>query len=581
MTRPAVADSAGALRYGDFISRMTTGPLGLWMLVGVVGLLVLPPVGFLFKTALEVVPTGEPTSVGLGNFATVLELSGVELWRVTIVYAAGSSAVAIVLGVSSAWLVARTNAPFRQAAFVGAFLSMAAPVIIKAIGWILLLGPNNGLINVWLRELFGLDGIPIQLYTLGGMIAVEGMIWMPIVFLLTLPPLSSMDPALEEAAAASGARFWQRIRLVTFPLAKPSVIAVLLLTFIRSLESFEVPLLIGVPGNLHTFTTAIYETIHRGFLPRYGEASAYASLLIALVIIPLIFYYRFTRESEKFATVTGKGFRPSRVDLGKWRYPCGLFLLLIPIALAAPLIILLWASFLPIYETPAISDFARFSLANYAEVWSRADTLTGLWNSALIATFSATAVASLTFFLAWIVVRRREQVRWAIDFIGSMPLVLPSIVLGIAILIQFLNMPFIPIYGTIWILVFAFLVKYIPYGMRFCYSGILAVHRELEECARTSGARMGRVLISIVLPLTLPAVIGIWLYVFLHAIRDLSLAILLSGPDNQVVSVVILDLWENGEVPQLGALSVVLAIAVTAFGILFMRFSQRYDAGAA
>jgi iron(III) transport system permease protein len=435
-----------------------------------------------------------------------------------------------VLGVAAAWLVARTDAPFRQAAFIGAFLSMAAPVIIKAIGWILLLGPNNGLINVWLRGAFGLDGTPIQLYTLGGMILVEGLIWMPIVFLLTMPPLAAMDPSLEEAAAMSGARFWQRIRLITLPLARPSMLAVLLLTFIRSLESFEVPLLIGMPGNLHTFTTVIYETIHRGVLPRYGEASAYAVLLIVVVALPLVLYYRFTRTGEKFATVTGKGFRPSRIELGRWRWPCGIFLLTIPLALAAPLLILLWASFLPLYTLPSLADFARMSLANYSEILSRSDILSGLWTSIWVATFSSTAVAALAFILAWNVVRRSERARWALDFIGSLPLVLPSIVLGIAILIQFLYMPFIPIYGTIWILVFAFLVKYLPYGMRFCHAGILAVHRELEECARTSGARTLKVLTAIVLPLALPAVIGIWLYVFLHTVRDLSLAILLTGP---------------------------------------------------
>jgi iron(III) transport system permease protein len=547
----------------------------MWLLIAVTATLVLPPIFLLVQTAFEVRRTGAEPVIGFANFAAIFDISGWELWRVTVLYAAGSSAVAIVLGVAAAWLVARTDAPFRQAAFIGAFLSMAAPVIIKAIGWILLLGPNNGLINVWLRGAFGLEDTPIQLYTLGGMILVEGLIWTPIVFLLTLPPLAAMDPSLDDAAAMSGARFWQRIRLITLPLARPSMLAVLLLTFIRSLESFEVPLLIGIPGNLHTFTTVIYETIHRGVLPRYGEASAYAVLLIVIVALPLVLYYRFTRTGEKFATVTGKGFRPSRIELGRWRWPCGIFLLTIPLALAAPLLILLWASFLPFYTLPSLADFARMSLGNYGEILNRSDILGGLWNSIWVATFSSTAVAALAFVLAWNVVRRRERERWALDFIGSLPLILPSIVLGIAILIEFLYMPFIPIYGTIWILVFAFLVKYLPYGMRFCHAGILAVHRELEECARTSGARTLKVLTAIVLPLALPAVVGIWLYVFLHTVRDLSLAILLTGPENQVVSIVILELWENGEVPQLGALSVVLAVIVTVFGLLFMRFSQR------
>lgn len=553
------------------------GAIGVWIVLAVMAALVFPPLYYLFETSLTVVKTGVPPTRGLGNFSTVIGLGGWDLWRTTLLYAAGSSVVAIMLGVTSAWMVARTNAPFRQAAFVGAFLSLAAPVIIKGIGWILLLGPNSGVINVWLKALFDLTDPPIELYTLGGMIFIEGVLWTPVVFLLTLAPLSAMDPALEEAASMSGAPLRQTLWRVTLPLAWPSILAVLLLTFIRSLESFEVPLLIGIPGGMQTFTTVIYQSIHTGFIPKYGEASAYAALLILAVAIPLIFYYRATRETRRYATVTGKGFRPQRIDLGAWKWPCGIWLLLIPLSLAAPLLIMLWASFLPLYTVPALADFSRMSWANYASVLARPDTMSGFWNSTMVATASATVVALLTFIAAWLVVRRQEAIRWLIDLIVSLPLVFPGIVLGIAILIQFLNLRWIPIYGTLWILVFAFLVRYMPYGMRFCYAGILSIHRELEESARVSGAGTLKVLWAIVLPLTMPAVVAVWLYVFLHTIRDLSIAILLSGPQNQVVSVVILDLWDNGEVPELAALSVLLALVVTILGIVFMRLSRRHQ----
>jgi len=160
---------------------------------------------------------------------------------------------------------------------------------------------------------------------------------------------------------------------------------------------------------------------------------------------------------------------------------------------------------------------------------------------------------------------------------ASLPLVLPGIVLGIAILIEFLHVRFIPIYGTVWILVFAFLIKYMPYGMRFCYAGMLSVHKELEECARTSGARTITVLWRIVLPLTLPAVAAIWIYVFLHTVRDLGTAVMLAGPQNQIIAIVILELWENGEVTELGALSILLAIVVTILGWFFMKLTQRFS----
>ena len=566
--------TSGTWRASRLLDRLRSGETAIWLLLVVAVVVVLPPFWFLLRASF-IVGSGPQAPIGIDNFVSVLAHSGSELWITSICYALGSSVVAIVLGVSTAWLVARTDAPFRRTAMATAFLSLAVPVIIKSIGWIMLLGPNSGLVNVLLRSVVGGSEGPIQLYSLGGMIFVEGMLWMPIVFLLTVPVLSSMDPSLEEAAATSGAGLQETLRRVTLPLMWPSIVAVFLLALIRSLESFEVPLLIGAPGNLHTLTTAIYDSMHSGFLPKYGEASAFAVLLLIIVAGPLVYYYRTTRQVDRFATITGKGFRPRRFSLGAWRWPLGLWLLIIPLSLAAPVLIMLWASFLPVYKPPALADVATFSLANYHSVWARSDTMVAFSNSALIGLWSATLVVALTFIAAWLIVRYRGAARWALDFVISVPLVFPGIVLGITVLIQFLHLPWIPIYGTMWILVFAFLIRFMPYGMRFCHAGILAVHRELEECGRMSGASVPTVIRRIVLPLALPSIAAAWLYVFLHSIRDLSLAILLAAPGSQVIAVVILDLWNNGEVPELAALAVVLAVAVTALGVLLMWLSRR------
>ena len=556
------------------IDRLRSGETAILVLLAVAIAVVLPPFLFLVRASLAV-GSADAERYGFDNFLAVIAQSGAELWVTTVVYALGSSVLAIALGVSSAWLVARTDVPFRRTALVAALLSLAVPVIIKSIGWIMLLGPNSGLVNVVLRSFLGGDEGPIQLYSLGGMVFVEGMLWTPVVFLLALPVLSAMDPSLEEAATTAGGSARQTFQRVTLPLMRPSVAAVFLLALIRSLESFEVPLLIGAPGNLQTLTTAIYQTIHTGFLPKYGEASAYAVFLLLIVAAPLAYYHRLTRQADRFATITGKGFRPRRFQLGTWRVPLGLYLLTIPVSLVAPLLILLWASFLPVYKPPELADFAQLSLANYASVWGRADTLSGLGNSALVGFWSATIVIALTFTAAWLIVRYRGPARAALDFVISVPLVFPGIVLGITVLIEFLRLPMIPIYGTIWILVFAFLIRFMPYGMRFCHAGILAIHRELEECGRICGASTLTVLWRIVLPLALPSVVAAWLYVFLHTIRDLSIAILLSGPGRQVIAVVILDLWNNGEVPELAALAVTMAAAVTALGVLLIWLGRR------
>ncbi|HTK13218.1 MAG TPA: iron ABC transporter permease [Xanthobacteraceae bacterium] len=544
---------------------------GLWLIIVAIALLVLPPFVYLVSSSLSV--PGSQSRFALDNYRSILDIGGAAVWTVSLAFAAGSTLVAAVLGFSVAWLVARTDVPFRQTAYVSAFLSLGVPLIVKGIGWILLLGPNNGLINQWLRAL-GAGDAAIRLYTLGGMISVEGLLWTPVAFLLLLPPLAGINPALEEAAAMAGATRWQTFRRVTFPLARPSVLAILLLSFIRALESFEVPLLIGIPGDIETVTTALYQRIHSGFLPQYGEASAYAVLLIAAVALPLFLYYRATRESSRFATLTGKGFQTRRIALGRWRVPCALWVLLVPLSLAAPLIIMIWASFLPLYTNPSRDDFSRLTLDNYAGLWRQPETWSGLTNSLIVAGVSATLVAVATLIFSWLVLRRKEPVRWTIDILVSLPLVFPGLVLGIAILVEFLRLPFIPIYGTVWIFVVAFVIKFMPYGMRFNYSGVLAIARELEESGQMSGASTVTVLRRIVLPLAMPAVWATWVYVFIYAIRDLSTAVLLSGPRSALVSVVILELWNNGEVPQLAALSVFLAIIVSLFALLLMRLSR-------
>src|SRR5690349_9867105 len=241
------------------IDRLRSGEAAIVVLLVVVLAIVLPPFLFLIRASLTLGTEVAPR-YGLDNFVSVIAQSGAELWITTLVYALGSSALAIALGVTSAWLVARTDAPFRRITTVAAVLSLAVPVIIKSIGWIMLLGPNSGLINVMLRLAVGGEEGPIELYSLGGMIFVEGMLWTPVVFLLTLPVLGAMDPSLEEAAATAGADVRETFQRVTLPLMRPSIVAVFLLALIRSLESFEVPLLIGAPGNLHTLTTAIYQT---------------------------------------------------------------------------------------------------------------------------------------------------------------------------------------------------------------------------------------------------------------------------------------------------------------------------------
>jgi iron(III) transport system permease protein len=577
MTSQRIGEEKLSLGRADGLSQFDGGRLGLWALIALAAALVAPPFFFLVKSSLQVPLPGFQTEFGLGNYRHVLLSSSVNLWLTTVEYAVGSACVSIVLGFSVAWIVARTNAPLQRLVFVAAFLSMATPLLVKDIGWILLLGPNDGLVNIWLRNLFDSKTLTIPLFSLGGMIAIEGLLWAPIAFLLALPPLRALDPSLEEAAAMSGAGRMTTLFRVVLPLARPSILAILLLSLIRAFESFETPLLIGMPGGVTTITTALYESIEAGFLPRYGDACAYAVLLVVIVAAPLALYHLATRAAGRYATLTGKGFRRSRIDLGAWKWPCAAFALIIPLSLLAPLILMIWASFQPIYVNPTFADFGKMSLANYAAIWTRDDARVGLLNSLVVGAASASFVALMGLAASWMVARRREPARWILDALCSAPLILPGVALGIAMLVLALQARVLAIYGTLWVIGLAFVVKFLPYGVRFCYAGVLSLNKELEESARSSGASQTTVLRRIVLPLTLPSIFATWTYVFMYSVRDLATIVLLSGAKNLMVSMVVLDQWSNGEVPSLAALSVVVAFAAASAALLFMRLTAGRD----
>ena len=264
-----------------------------------------------------------------------------------------------------------------------------------------------------------------------------------------------MDPSLEEAAVVSGSSEWQVFRRVTFPMAAPSVLSVLILTFVRSLEAFEIPALIGLPAGIEVLTTQIYMQLKGTIIPDYGHASAYSVILIALVSLALIPYYRITQDTFKFSTVTGKGFNPRRKDLGKWRVLGGLLLLSLPFLQLLPMIALLWSSLTPFLQVPSMAALGQLSFANYALAFNDPKIIRSTVNSLLVSVTSASAAVAVAFVVAWIVARTSISLRWMLDRLTMLPLVFPGIVLGVAVLQMYLLLP-VPVYGTVWIMVAAF-----------------------------------------------------------------------------------------------------------------------------
>ena len=537
--------------------------------------LVLPPFFFILHTSLVTDRGLQAGSFTIQHFMNIVDSLGdvQTLLANSMIFSVGSAGVAICYGTALAWLAERSNAPFRTLAYMTAYVSFAIPGIIKVVGWIMLLGPKAGILNSFVMPI---TGAPLlNIFSMQGMILVESFLWIPIVFLLMSTPFRSMDPSLEEAATTAGSTGWQVFRKVTFPLAMPSVLAVLILTFIRSLEAFEIPALIGIPAGVEVLTTKIYLQIRGGLLPKYGEASAYSIILIVMVALGLIPYYRITSKTYKFTTISGKAYRPHRVDLGRWRWLGGCLMLVLPLLQIFPIAAITWSSLLPFAQAPSAKALSMVSLNNYRSAFADSSIVGSVMNSLTVSVSSATVAIILTFIAAWLIVRASIKSRWLLDQMAMLPLVFPGIVMGIAILKMYLMIP-LPVYGTIWILVLAFIARYLPYGIRFSHSALLSVHKELEEGALVSGASWFQMVRQVVIPLIMPALLAGWIYIFLITFRELSIALLLYSPGSQVVAVKIWELWDNGHVGELAAFSLVIAMGTVVVGSIFLRLAQRY-----
>jgi iron(III) transport system permease protein len=537
--------------------------------------LVLPPFFFILHTSLVVDRGLQAGSFTIQHFQNIVESLGdvKTLLTNSMIFSVGSAAIALVYGTALAWLAERSDAPFRKLAYVSAYVSFAIPGIIKVVGWIMLMGPKAGILNA---PIVALTGAPLfNIFSLSGMVLVESFLWIPIVFLLMATPFRSMDPSLEEAATTSGSTGWQVFCKVTFPLALPSVLAVLILTFIRSLEAFEIPALIGIPAGVEVLTTKIYLQIKGGLIPKYGEASAYSIILIALVTLGLFPYYRITSKTYKFTTISGKAYRPHRIQLRKWRWLGGLLMLVLPLLQFLPIVAITWSSFLPFAQVPSRKALSLLTFNNYVTAFNDSGIIRSVMNSLTVSMTSATGAIIITFFAAWLIVRASIKSRWILDQMAMLPLVFPGIVMGIAILKMYLMLP-LPVYGTLWILILAFIARYLPYGIRFSHSALLSLHKELEEGAMVSGASWFQMMRQVVVPLIMPALLAGWIYVFLITFKELSIALLLYSPGSQVVAVTIWELWDNGHVGELAAFSLVITLGTVIVGSIFLNIAQRY-----
>lgn len=547
-----------------------------WLVLGTASVLVVwlvsGPLVFLLATAFRATEDALPFEPGVAwtvqNFVHVY--SNPVLYRRvlpdTLLYSAGAVALTMALGIFFAWLVERTNVPLRHLLFVAVLSPVIVPTVVVAIAWIFLLGPNTGWVNLLLRSALGLGGPgPLDIFSLGGVIVVQGLALVPLSFLFMTAAFRSMDPALEDASALCRGRPLTTFRRVTLPILLPATLALLIVVSTLTLEGFEIPMVIGVPARLQIFGTWVFFAINPpAGLPNYGQVAAIAVPFVVLGVALLTLYNRATRVAERYAVVTGRGYRPRRVDLGRWRYGAlSVVLFYLLLVLILPAAVMLASALVP-------AAGGTVSLQPFVNVLSSPITLLALRNTVVAGGLSATLVVFIACSVSWLVVRTRLPGRYLLDFLTFAPLTIPAVITGVAVGLLYLMVP-VGIYGTVWILVVAYTTR-TAVATRIMRASLIQVHRELEEASAVSGARWFATSRRILLPLLAPAAVLSWLLLFIVSFREFTLGMLLFRPGNVVLGVHIWKLYERGHVQEASALGFVMIVLVLTLGFLVRRF---------
>ncbi len=530
--------------------------------------LVVVPLGMLLFTAFtedSLFGTGAPT---LQNFVEAYSSWHIlRLFGNSLIYAIGTAALTLLMGGAVAWVVERTDAPGAGLFHVLSLMSFAIPGLLMAMAWIFIFSPNIGWGNAVLKSTFGLAQPPVNIYSMGGMIWTLSSHYFPLAYLALGPALRALDKRMEEAGLVSGAHTWQIFARITLPMLRPAILSTVLLLFVLGISSYEVPRLIGRPARIEVFTTEI-QVATQGSPPEFGVASALSLALLLICVLAVYFYRHGTRNTDAFATVTGKGYAPTSVRLGRWRWPVSLAIgLMFAFALGLPLVTLAWQSVFRNLAPPLLSSAAEANLANYEFILTYPIFLAAVKTSILLAAMAATIIVVLTLTMAWIAQRALPRHGWLLDALAFAPIAIPGVIVGASVLLAYLMLP-IAIHNTIWTLLIAYVTLYMPYGMRFASSGLAQIHRELEEAAQVAGARLGQVFARILLPLLAPVLLAAWIYVFVLAVRELGASVFLVGPGTHVLGTITLTMWEEGgsygAVSALGVLQILPLLVIVA-----------------
>ncbi len=486
--------------------------------------------------------------------------------------------VACAFGIPMAWLAERTDLPGKTALFTVMTTGLLIPGFTVAMGWIFLLQPRIGIVNRWAMDLFGLAQPPFNIATIGGMGWVEGLALAPLTFVMTAALFRMMDPALEEASYAAGASHRQTFLRVTLPLIWPGVAAAMLYSFIIGFAAFDVPAIIGWSRRIFTFSTQIYFYVNPDTdLPRYGAAAALGAVMVPLAIAMSVWYTRIQRNAARFQVVTGKGYRPRLIKLGKGVWIAwGLVGLYLFLGQGIPVLALIWSSLLSFFRPPSLAALQFVSLNNFHRLpWGLIGD--GIRHTGLLLLLTPTIVVGLSIAFSWVVIRSKLRWRAVFDFFAFLPHAVPGIIFGVGALLValFVVDKAIPLYGSIWLILICYIIVRLSYGTRVMNGALIQIHGELEEASWVAGARRWSAFRRVVLPLLVPAMLYSWLWLALLTYRELTIATLLSAQGNTTLAVVVWGLWVSGGMGPASALTVIVLALLMPLVALYWLVSRQ------
>ncbi|MDD3032158.1 MAG: iron ABC transporter permease [Atribacterota bacterium] len=492
----------------------------------------------------------------------------------TIIFVVGAALVATVLALFLAYLNNRTDIPCKFLFKIISITPMMIPHILFSVSWVLLLNPSNGILNLILKQLFSLESSPLNIYSLWGMMLVEGLLDMPIAYLIIAPAMASFDVNLEESSRVFGANSGQTLFRITLPVLKPAILASFILCIVRCMASFAVPSVIGMPGRIYVLSTHIYRTISIGFAVDYGKAAA-IGMSVLVTSVTLIYIYRYmTSASEKYVTISSRGYRPTVIELKKAKIPLFVILgILMFVLIVLPVLVLIYTSLTPYAMVPSSRAFSMMNLNHWSDVISDPISLLSLKNSLFLGIFGATLGVVLSIFVAYTIVKIRTKASGLLESLSFLSFSFPGIVIGVGFMWFFVRTP---IYATIWALLIGYIATYLPYGIRPLSSAFVQIHKHLEESSMVCGAKPLTTMWRIIVPLLIPGIVSSWVLMSTMFLRELTLSVVLSRPGTEVLAVQILRFANDGLWGRLSALGIIMIVLSTTLVALVNFIGARF-----